>query len=192
MTILDRSSLNVPNLLTTVRIALVPFFVLLVLEGELFTAAIIFAAAGITDALDGYVARRFDMRTPLGAILDPLADKFLQISAFVVLAWAGFIPVFLTVLVILRDVVILGGYSIVRLTGRSVEVRPTVIGKATTVIQIAMVLIVLVVGGGQGDGEGGWREILFWAIVVVTTTATILSGAVYVTREVKIQWGRGG
>ncbi len=187
MAIPKRSVLNIPNLLTVIRIALVPFFVLFVLKGELFTAAVVFALAGITDALDGYIARRFDMRTPLGVLLDPLADKIMQVSAFVVLAWAGFIPVFLTLLVILRDLVILGGYWAVRLSGRTVEVVPAAIGKATTIIQIVMVLFVLLVGGGEG-----WRGVLFWAMVVITTVATIASGWVYVTREVKVQRGGGG
>lgn len=106
-------------------------------------ALLVFAIAGISDGLDGLIARYMNQRTALGAILDPAADKLLLISSFVALAILGIIPPWVTVIVITRDVVILVGLAILMLTEKKYEVRPTLVSKCTTTVQIVTVLVTL-------------------------------------------------
>jgi cardiolipin synthase len=175
---------NVPNLLTFLRIVLVPVFVGLVMDGSIFAATVVFIAAGLTDALDGFIAKRFTQITEFGAWLDPFADKFLLVSAFVVLTVTGWIPVYLCALVILRDVVILGGIVMLRRRGRTVTIAPTVAGKLTTAVQIITVLYVLVTSGAPSA--------VFTALIIVTALLTLYSGTEYVLREAKIQRAEAG
>jgi cardiolipin synthase len=177
-------ALNVPNLLTLLRILLVPVFVGLVMVENFSTATVIFAVAGLTDALDGYIAKRFTQRTNLGAWLDPFADKFLLVSAFVVLTINGWIPAFLCVLVISRDVVIIGGIVMLQLFGRKVEIAPSLAGKLTTALQILTVIYALLTGGKPGE--------VFTALILLTALITVYSGFYYVRREVKIQTSETG
>jgi len=137
--------LNVPNTITLLRIVAVPFFLSLLVEGSYRAALVVFLAAGISDGIDGAIARLTNARTQLGAHLDPLADKLLLVSAFIALAVLEFVPVQLMIIVILRDIVILGGYvTNAVITGRPMEMKPSAWGKATTFLQILTVVIVLV------------------------------------------------
>jgi len=131
--------MNIPNTLTIVRILSVPVFVICLLYDRLFIALLIFIGAGITDGLDGWIARFYRQRTTIGAYLDPLADKLLLTSAFIVVAILGSIPSWLTVIVIARDVIIALGVLILFLTFHRVEIRPVLIGKASTVSQIVTI-----------------------------------------------------
>jgi cardiolipin synthase len=106
-------------------------------------ALLVFAIAGISDGLDGLIARYLNQRTALGAILDPAADKLLLISSFIALAVLGIIPSWVTVIVITRDVIILVGLAILLLTEKKYEVRPTLVSKCTTTVQIVTVLVTL-------------------------------------------------
>jgi len=141
-------SLTLANQLTLMRLALVPAFVILVLYGRLGWALAAFVTAGITDGLDGLIARWTNSRTALGAFLDPMADKLLLVSAFVVLSLPGIglvnrIPVWLTVLVISRDVAIVATVAIVSLTLGPRTFPPSVYGKIATAIYIVTIAVVL-------------------------------------------------
>jgi cardiolipin synthase len=141
-------SLTLANQLTLVRLALVPAFVILVLYGRMGWALAAFVTAGITDGLDGLIARWTNQRTALGAFLDPMADKLLLVSAFVVLSLPGIglvnrIPVWLTVLVISRDVAIVVTVAIVTMTMGPRTFPPSIYGKIATALYIVTVTLVL-------------------------------------------------
>ena len=132
---------TVANQLTMLRMALVPAFVLLVLAREFSWALVVFVVAGLTDALDGYVARHANQSTRLGAMLDPVADKLLAGSAYVVLTWSSVvsctIPVWLTVTLLFRDAMIVVGVVVVNLTVGPREFSPSRLGKVSTALIIA-------------------------------------------------------
>ena len=141
-------NLTLANQLTILRIALIPAFVLLVVYGHLGGALIVFSVAGLTDALDGLIARRAGQRTSLGAWLDPMADKLLLVTTFVVLTLPAIpltnhLPLWLTVTVISRDVVIVGVVAIVNLAVGPRTFRPSLLGKATTAAFIATSVVVM-------------------------------------------------
>src|SRR4030065_667225 len=135
--------MNIPNLLTLFRILLVPIFVILLIYGQTFYAFLAFMIAGVTDALDGFIARVFSQQTVLGAYLDPIADKLLLVTSYIVLAIIGIIPPWLAVLVISRDIFILIGGAVLFLNHKSFEIRPTLLGKVSTFFQLATVVIAL-------------------------------------------------
>jgi cardiolipin synthase len=140
--------LTLANQLTILRIALIPAFVLFVVYGRLGTALITFLIAGITDALDGLAARHSGERTTLGAWLDPMADKLLLVTTFVVLTLpamplANHVPIWLTVLVISRDIVIVGVVAIVNLAVGPRTFRPSLLGKLATATYIVVTVVVM-------------------------------------------------
>jgi len=142
---------NVPNLLSLARMALVPMFVVSVLDGLVVRALVIFAVAGVTDALDGFIARFWKQQTVLGTYLDPAADKLLLVSAYIVLAIPGLhdgyvIPAWITALVITRDVVIVIVALLLYLAAGTSRFLPTVLSKVNTGVQVATVLLVLLSG----------------------------------------------
>jgi cardiolipin synthase (CMP-forming) len=141
-------NLTVANQLTILRIVLIPAFVLLVVYGELGAALIVFVTAGITDALDGLIARRAGQRTSLGAWLDPMADKLLLVTTFIVLTLpdiplTNHLPLWLTVIVISRDIVIVGVVAIVNLAVGPRTFKPSVWGKMTTAAFIVTSVVVM-------------------------------------------------
>ena len=141
-------NLTVATQLTILRIVLIPAFVLLVVYGWLGAALLVFITAGATDALDGLIARRAGQRTSLGAWLDPMADKLLLVTTFVVLTLptlplTNHLPVWLTVIVITRDIVIVGVAAIVNLALGPRTFRPSLLGKATTAAFIVTSVIVM-------------------------------------------------
>ena len=141
-------NLTLANQLTLLRIALIPAFVLLVVYGYLGWALIVFMAAGLTDALDGVIARRAGQRTSLGAWLDPMADKLLLVTTFVVLTLpavplTNHLPLWLTATVITRDVVIVGVVAIVNLAIGPRTFRPSLLGKLATAAFIVTAVIVM-------------------------------------------------
>ena len=170
---------NIPNLLTVLRILTIPGFLILLLYGYTLTALAVFVAGGITDALDGAIARLTNTKTELGAILDPLADKLLLLSSFCVLAVMSKVPNWLVVLVVMRDVILLAGYfTLFVVSGERMAVRPSVIGKATTFFQLASVAVVLLGFVWPNSTSPGFRSALF----TVTGAATAVSGVQYVAR----------
>jgi len=137
--------LNAPNFLTLLRIVAIPCFLILLEDHRYGEALAVFVAAGITDGLDGAIARLTHTKTTFGAFLDPAADKMLLVSAFIALGFMHAVPRWLVVIVISRDVVIVLGYFLLFImTQQTMEVRPTVSGKLSTCLQLAAVAVVLV------------------------------------------------
>jgi cardiolipin synthase len=172
-------ALTLANQITLLRLALVPAFVILVLYGRMGWALAVFVTAGLTDALDGLIARWTNKRTALGAFLDPMADKLLLVSAFVVLSIPGIglvnrIPVWLTVLVISRDVAIVATVAIVSLTLGPRTFPPSVYGKVATALYILTVAVVLLFNFLARD------SVLVDVLVWVSLAITLLSGFHYV------------
>lgn len=161
------STISIPNILTLVRILLTPVFVILLLRDLFSLALLVFAIAGISDGLDGLIARYMNQRTTLGAYLDPAADKLLLISSFVALAVLGVIPAWVTVIVIARDVIILLGLAILMLTEKKYIVSPTLVSKCTTTAQILTVLITLY--DPTHLKLAMVYQVLLWSTVILTT-----------------------
>jgi cardiolipin synthase len=134
---------DLPNIITFIRFLLLPPVVLLLLNNRYDAALLVFAVAGFSDALDGYLAKRYHWTSRLGALLDPLADKLMLVSAFVTLAWLGLIPVWLVGLIILRDVVIVTGAIVYNMRIEKLEAAPSVVSKFNTFAQILLVLAVM-------------------------------------------------
>ena len=136
--------LTVPNIITVARILLTPLFIILLIQKHYHQALWVFVLAGISDMVDGLIARRWQQKSPLGAFLDPLADKLLMCSSFVTLSIYHLIPSWLTVLVISRDVILVLGVMLFKMVNFPVVVRPSLAGKLSTTTQIATVLLVLI------------------------------------------------
>jgi len=166
--------INIPNILTIIRILLVPLFVIALIRDLFFSALIVFTVAGLSDGLDGLLARYFNQRTILGAYLDPIADKLLIISAFVSLAILKIIPGWLTVIVISRDVLILLGIAIFSINDINVDIKPSFISKCTTVAQISTVIFILL--DPEISGAALIRNNLYW----LSAGLSILSGFHYI------------
>jgi cardiolipin synthase len=180
----DRSTVNLPNVLSLARILLIPVFVLMIMDHHYGWALITFAIAGITDGMDGLIARLSHQRTELGAYLDPIADKLLLTSAFVALAIIEMIPNWLVVLVITRDVIILLGFFVLLLTNHRPKMNPTPVSKITTGFQISTVLLVLLTGYNPVFSR-------FCTIATYGTTLfTTLSGAHYIYVGARILNGK--
>jgi cardiolipin synthase len=136
--------LTIPNFLTLLRIVAVPVFLILVSSQRYGAGLVLFLAAGITDTVDGVLARLTNSYSDLGASLDPLADKLLLVSSFVILAVIGVIPAWLMILVLTRDVVILGGYLVMYFLSTPMEIRPSPVGKINTFLEMMTVGFALV------------------------------------------------
>lgn len=134
---------NLPNVISLVRIALVPPFVMALLDERYFTALLLFGVAGLSDALDGYLAKRHGWKSRLGSILDPLADKILLVTAYVTLAWLDHLPGWLVAVIVGRDAMIMGGALVYHYTIRRFDLAPTWISKVNTALQITLVLAVM-------------------------------------------------
>jgi cardiolipin synthase len=162
---------NLPNFLTLCRLGSIPIFLTFLTRQRYTEALYVFAAAAVTDGLDGAVARWFDSRTELGAFLDPFADKLMLVSAFVVLTIHGDLPGYLLSVVMIRDIVIVVGYLMISFfTGERVPVRPSYLGKLSTVMQLACVIGVLARAGNYWPGY--FNELLI-ATVAVTAASFV-------------------
>src|SRR3954453_596553 len=135
--------MTIPNLITIARLIMVPLVIVMIGQGRWMTAFVLFVAAGVSDAVDGYIARRFDMRSELGAYLDPLADKALLVSIYVSLAIVGQMPGWLAIVVVSRDIMIVGAVVLSWLLGKPMEINPSRLSKANTAAQIALAALFL-------------------------------------------------
>jgi cardiolipin synthase len=135
--------LNIPNTLTIARILIIPVFVTSILYDRYRYALCLFVVAGLTDALDGLFARLANQKTPLGTFLDPLADKFLLVSSFVLFAVYGWIPKWLTITVISRDLIVVTGWLLLYMITHSAKVEPVLLGKAAIASQLLALTYVL-------------------------------------------------
>jgi len=164
------------------RIILVPVFVIFLIQTEYDKALVTFMVAGLTDALDGTLARLLKCQTTLGAYLDPIADKLLLVTSFVTLAIFGLIPGWLAVIVISRDFIILLGIAILSLMSVAYEIKPAVVGKITTALQVATIFLALLYKAVTHDFQYYWIMGFCWA----TALFTVISGLVYIIRGVRI------
>jgi cardiolipin synthase (CMP-forming) len=167
--------MNLPNLITIGRILLVPLTIWLIVTGQFLLAFLVFVIAGVSDAVDGFIARRYHLHTDLGRYLDPLADKLLLDSIFVTLGFLKFIPAWLVILVASRDVLIIGAVMLSWLLEKPIRVRPLMVSKATTLMQILFAGAVLAALGLELN-----VTMLLVAGSVVVAALTAASCALYV------------
>src|ERR1700733_11338150 len=160
------SLVNLANIITFGRLCAVPLAFWLVLDHRIADALLLFVAAGLSDALDGWLARRFGGNA-LGALMDPVADKALLVTMYITLATVGALPDWLAILVVFRDLLIVGGVVSLAVLGHGVTIRPLYISKLNTVMQI-MLIGVCLLQGGFGLGIAWLPEILTWCVVVTT------------------------
>ena len=132
-----------PNILSALRVVAAPIAAVLILDGVDVAAVCVFVFAGLSDAADGYLAKRFALTSRFGAWLDPAADKLLMLASFVTLTMVGAVPLWLAALVIGRDVAIVLGVGLARLLAAPLQIEPLMIGKASTVVQVVYVALVL-------------------------------------------------
>ena len=178
--------MSIPNLITLARILLVPVVVWAIASNQMLFAFLLFAAAGVSDAVDGFLAKRFDMASELGKYLDPLADKVLIVAIYVSLGIADALPRWLVILVVSRDLLIVGGVMFSWLLGKPVGVKPHPVSKVNTAVQLLLVGIVL---ASLGFGfDAGWALQLTMAAVAVFT---LLSVAVYLREWVRHMGANG-
>jgi cardiolipin synthase (CMP-forming) len=135
--------MNLPNFITIGRILLVPLTVWLIISNDFLLAFIAFVSAGISDGVDGFIARRFNQRTELGAYLDPIADKALLVSIYVTLGFLKLLPAWLVILVVTRDMLIVGAVILSWVLGKPVIVAPSMASKVNTAAQIVLAGVVL-------------------------------------------------
>lgn len=172
--------MTIPNLITLMRLFLVPVIIWLIGDGEYLAAFWVFVVAGVSDAVDGFIAKRFDVVSELGSYLDPIADKALLVSIYITLATVGQLPFWLVVAVVSRDVLIIGAVLLSWMMERPVAMQPLYISKTNTVAQIMLASVVL---GALGFGlELG---ILRSVLVVATAVLTVLSAIAYL-----VEWLR--
>lgn len=167
--------MNLPNVLTLLRILLIPAFVIFIINKQTGWALVTFAVAGVTDGVDGLLARLTHQRTELGAYLDPIADKLLLSSAYITLAIIEVLPSWLTVIVLTRDVIILVGLLAFLLAGQRPRLRPSLASKITTVSQITTILLALLKEYHPSVGD------LANLVLYGTALLTIVSGAHYIS-----------
>jgi len=183
-----REVLNLPNVLTLLRLLAIPVFLILLVDFRYPEALGVFVAAGATDALDGAIARLTHTKTTLGAYLDPAADKLLLMSAFVALAFMQQVPRWLTVVVLSRDVMLVVGYFLLfTMTQHAMEVRPSVAGKLSTFLQISAVSLVLV----SLVYPGTIPTIAETSLFLVTGLVTASAGLQYMIRGLVWLQGQG-
>ena len=175
------TALSIPNLITLARILLVPIVVwAIATPGAMWIAFLLFLAAGVSDAIDGYLAKRFGMTTVLGAYLDPLADKALIVSIYLTLGINYLIPRWLVILVVSRDILIVGGIMLAWVIGNPLKIRPLLVSKLNTVAQIVFACVVL---GSLGfNYELPTLTLILMGLVAVLT---LLSVAAYVAEWVR-------
>lgn len=173
----DHPLRHLPNLISCLRIALVAPLIVTILSGRYEFALVVAGVAGVSDGVDGWLARRFHWQSRLGSILDPIADKLMLVGCMVALGWLHEAPCWLVALVVVRDAVIVSGALAWHRVLRNFEVRPSWLSKATTVAQIGFVLLVLAV---QAFGWPVPMVVPVWIVAILTAA----SGVDYVVR-----WG---
>lgn len=171
---------DIPNLITVLRILLVAPIAWVLLRQEFALALALFFVAGFSDALDGFLAKRYGWTSRLGALLDPLADKALLVTCYASLTWIGLLPFWLLVLVVSRDVVIVAGAVAYNFRIERLEAEPTLISKLNTLLQILLVLLVIFQQITPWV-EAGWIRLLIYAV----TVSVVWSGLDYV-----VTWSR--
>jgi cardiolipin synthase len=171
---------NIPNSLTMLRMVLIPAFVI-ALEYERFDIALyIFIVASVSDSLDGIFARLKDQRTELGAILDPVADKFMLVTSFILYAYYGWVPEWLTIIVISRDLIVVSGWMAIYFSANRIRLAPSWLGKSAIFTQFTTICYVLI------NKNFGFLPFLYWPLIYLTAVLVTISGIHYFYREMKI------
>lgn len=171
---------TLPNLITLVRLCAVPATIWLILQQRLDIAFGLFVGAGISDALDGWLARVRNARSALGALLDPVADKALLVSTYVTLAVIGVLPDWLAILVVFRDLVIVGGVLVLWVLGQPPTIRPLFISKFNTLLQLGLAALALLLAG-----FGLKAALLLQAMIWLVAATTFASGVAYVVSALR-------
>jgi cardiolipin synthase (CMP-forming) len=166
---------DIPNTISLLRLVVVIPVVFLLLEREFGWALVLFAAAGISDGLDGFLAKQYGWQSQLGGILDPLADKVLLMACFLVLGTLALIPAWLVVAVIFRDLLIMGGALMYHYGVEELDAAPTITSKLNTLVQIVLVVLVI-----TDAGPMPLNPRIITALVWVCLTTVAASGAQYV------------
>jgi cardiolipin synthase len=173
-------NVNIPNILTAFRILLIPVIIDLILQKNYVIALWFFLLAAVSDALDGFIARRFNMCTRLGAMLDPLADKLMVVTAVLALFRLGLVPVWVMMAIVCRDIVILVGAIAWRLRIGRIEMAPIIVSKVNTFFQVTMIFLVLSHAAEMIE-IASWFSLLFLLVFITSLT----SGIQYV-----LVWGK--
>jgi cardiolipin synthase (CMP-forming) len=164
---------SIPNIITLTRILLVPIIVWAIASGEMAIAFVIFIVAGVSDAIDGFLAKRFHMTSELGALLDPLADKALLVSIYIALGLWGAVPRWLVILVVSRDIMIVAAVMVSWLFDKPVAMKPLMVSKLNTVAQVAFAALVLA-ALGFGFKPMPYDLILMGCVTVLTLSSAAL------------------
>lgn len=172
--------LNIPNTLTITRIVIIPVFITSIIYKRYDYSLYLFIIAALTDIFDGLFARLKNQKTVLGTFLDPLADKFLIVSAFIILSTYGWIPKWLTITVISRDIIVVTGWFLLYLITDTARVKPTVLGKATIWMQSILIAYVLI------DINLLFLPDMPRPLLWITAGLTILSGLHYIYRGLRL------
>jgi cardiolipin synthase len=173
--------LNLPNFISLARLLTVPVIVWLMVEGEWYWAFVLFCVSGVSDAIDGFLAKRFNMQTRLGRYLDPIADKSLLVAIYVTLGIQGLVPTWLVILVVSRDLLIVGGALLLYALNLSHEPKPLLISKVNTAMQIGLAAAIL---AQLGLALPVLAVLSDWLVILVAFT-TVVSGASYL-----VDWSR--
>lgn len=171
--------LNLPNTLTITRIILIPLFVTSVIYRRYDYALYLFVIAALTDMLDGLVARLKDQKTSFGNFLDPLADKFLLVTSFIVFSIYGLVPTWLTITIISRDIIVVTGWVVLYLVTHRAEVEPTITGKTAITFQLVLICYILL------DINVPALPDIQKALIWITAVFTIMSALHYIYRGLK-------
>src|SRR5918997_1865593 len=162
--------MTIPNIITIGRLIIVPFVVMMIGQGRWGIAFVLFVVAGISDAVDGFIAKRFDMRSEFGAYIDPLADKALLVSIYVTLAVVGAIPSWLAIIVVSRDAMMVAAVLLSWVMDRPVEIKPLLVSKLNTGAQIAFAAFVLA-ANAFGAELAGLEDIAMLIVAALTVAS---------------------
>ena len=171
---------SIPNIITLGRILLVPIIIWAIASNQMEIAFAIFVIAGVSDAVDGFLAKRFNMSSELGALLDPLADKALLVSIYVALGIWGAVPRWLVILVVSRDIMIVGAVIVSWVFGRPIPMKPLMVSKLNTVAQVAFAALVLA-SLAFGFRSSPYEIVLMAAVAILT----LLSVSLYLVEWVR-------
>ena len=172
--------MNLPNIISLGRLLSVPVAIYLILNDFMTAAFWLFVAAGISDGVDGYLAKALGQSSTLGAYLDPIADKVLLVGVYLTLGQAGHLPTWLVIMVVFRDLIIVGGVILLHISTNGARMQTLFVSKVNTATQIALIALVLA-ELGLGFDLGGYLD----ALIYVVAVTTIASGASYI-----FNWGR--
>lgn len=168
--------MSIPNLITLIRLLIVPLIISMILEDRYGTAFWLLVGAGLSDAVDGFIAKRFNSATKLGAYLDPIADKALLVSIFITLGYMGHIETWLVIVVVSRDLLIIGAVVLSYLIDHPLKISPLYVSKANTTAQIMLAALVL---ADLGLNKTMGVEQIILLMTYLTGVTTVLSGALY-------------